>query len=75
VEVSEGGWLYVLEDLAGAGRSLVTICVDDLAGVVAELASRNHTVGPIEFAGDAGSRKAKMQDPDGNSIDLIEVPR
>lgn len=73
--MSGGGWLYVLQDVERAGRSLVTICVDDLAGVVAELATRNHTVGPVELAGDAGGRKTKMQDPDGNPIDLIEVPR
>ena len=74
-QVSEGGWLYVLEGAEDAGRSLVTICVDDLTSVVAELAHRNHAVGPIESVGDTGSRKAKMVDPDGNSIDLIEVPQ
>ena len=70
--VAEGGWLYLLEDAERAGRSLVTISVDDLDAVVAELASRELVVGPIEPVGDAG-RKAKTQDPDGNCVDLIQV--
>lgn len=73
-QVAEGGWLYVVEDAEHAGNSLAAICVDDLDDFVAELAGRDLAVGPIEPVGEA-ARKAKTHDPDGNSIDLIEVTR
>lgn len=70
--VADGGWLYVLRDPPRAGNSLVTICVTDLETAVAELADRNIRLGAIAPVGDAG-RKARGQDPDGNSVDLIQV--
>ena len=72
--VTDGAWLYVIRDAPRAGNSLVTICVTDLDAAVAELADRNITVGPIAPVGEAG-RKAVGKDPDGNSIDFIEVAR
>jgi glyoxylase I family protein len=72
--VTDGAWLYVIRDGVCAGNSLVTICVTDLDEAVAELAGRDIALDPITPVGDAG-RKARGQDPDGNSIDLIEVPR
>ena len=70
--VSDGGWLYVLQEPAAAGKSLVTIAVGDLDTTVAELAARDIRFGPIEPVGDAGG-KARCDDPDGNSIALIQV--
>ena len=70
--VTDGGWLYLLRDEPRAGNGLVTICVTDLEAAVAELADRNIRLGPIAPVGDAG-RKARGQDPDGNSVDLIQV--
>ena len=70
--VSDGGWLYVVQDLARAGRSLVTIAVTELEQQVAELSLREIAFGPIQPVGDAG-RKATTEDPDGNSIALIQV--
>ena len=70
--VTDGGWLYVLRDPPRAGHSLVTICVSDLEAAVAELAERDIELGPIAPVGDAG-RKARGEDPDGNSVDLIQV--
>lgn len=72
--VTDGGWLYLIRDPARAGNSLVTICVTDLDEAVAELAGRRIAIGRVAAVGDAG-RKATGQDPDGNSVDLIEVPR
>jgi predicted enzyme related to lactoylglutathione lyase len=72
--VTDGAWLYVIRDAVRAGNSLVTICVTDLDAAVAELAGRDIAVGPIAPVGEAG-RKATGEDPDGNSVDLIEVPR
>ena len=72
--LTEGAWLYVIRDAARAGNSLVTICVTDLDEAVTQLADRDIAFGSITPVGEAG-RKARGEDPDGNSIDLIEVPR
>lgn len=71
--VAGTGWLYVIEDAARAGRSLVTISVSDLDEAVADLKARGIDSGPIETVGDAG-RKATVTDPDGNAIAFIQVP-
>lgn len=70
--VADTGWLYVIEDPARAGRSLVTISVSDLDEAVTDLEARGISSGRIETVGDAG-RKATMTDPEGNSIALIQV--
>ena len=70
--VTDNGWLYVIEDRERAGRTVVTIAVNDLARFVAELADRGVVAGPIEPVGDAGQRAIAV-DPDGNGISLIEV--
>ena len=72
--VADGGWLYVIHDAPRAGGCLVTICVTDLSETVAQLADRGIVFGAIAPVGDAG-HKARGADPDGNSIDLIEVAR
>jgi predicted enzyme related to lactoylglutathione lyase len=70
--VADGGWLYVIEDTDRAGNSLVTIAVTNLDDTATDLAARGVAVGPIEAVGDAG-RKAPIEDPDGNSLAVIEV--
>lgn len=70
--VTDGGWLYVLQELNSAGASLVTIAVTDLDAEVAALSEHGLRPGPIEPVGDAG-RRSSLQDPDGNSINLIQV--
>ena len=70
--VADGGWLYVLEDAERAGHSLVTIAVASLDEAVAEAAARGLAIGSIEAVGSSG-RKATTEDPDGNSLALIEV--
>ena len=70
--VTDSGWLYVLRDAPRAGNSLVTICVANLDEAVADLADRNITLGPIAPVGD-DALKATGEDPDGNTIALIEV--
>lgn len=72
--VTDGGWLYVIEEPDRAGSSLVTIAVNDLDAAVAEMAARNVAIGSIEPVGEAG-RKATTEDPDGNSLALIEVAK
>jgi hypothetical protein len=70
--VSDGGWLYVIEDPGRAGKSLVTIAVSDIDTEVADLAGRDISMGAIEPVGDA-ARKATVEDLDGNSIAIIQV--
>jgi len=70
--VADGGWLYVVEDAARAGRGLVTISVPDLDAAVREAIGRGVDVETAHSVGEAG-RKAVMTDPDGNTVALIEV--
>src|SRR3954453_5218132 len=63
--VTDGGWLYVLEDAERAGRGVVSIAVSDLDAAVRELVARGVSTDGIEAVGDAG-RKARAFDPDGN---------
>ncbi len=70
--VAGNGWLYVIEDPERAGMTVVTISVDDLDQLVAELANRGISSGPIEAVGDAGL-KSNVADADGNLISWIQV--
>lgn len=71
-QVTEAGWLYVLQDPERAGRTVVTISVSSLLETVEVLARRGIRPGPIEAVGDSG-RKSTWIDSDGNAISLIEV--
>lgn len=70
--VTATGWLYVVEDATRAGKAVVTISVTDLNATVSELESRGITCGAIEAVGDA-AHKAKVLDPEGNLMALIQV--
>jgi predicted enzyme related to lactoylglutathione lyase len=70
--VAGNGWLYVIEDAERAGRTNVTISVNDLDQFVADLVIRGIIAGPIEPVGDSG-RKANVVDADGNVISWIQV--
>lgn len=72
--VADGGWLYVIEVAGSAGNSSVTIAVTDLDEAAADVAARGIAIGAIEAVGDA-ARKAATEDPDGNSLALIEVAK
>jgi predicted enzyme related to lactoylglutathione lyase len=72
-QVSTHGWLYVLEDGARAGQTVVTLSVPDLNEAVEQLESRGIGCGPIEPVGDAGLR-ARATDPEGNVVALVQVP-
>jgi predicted enzyme related to lactoylglutathione lyase len=71
-KLTDSGWLYVVQDGDRAGRSLVAISVPDLDAAITELQSRGLSASSITREGDA-ARKATFEDPDGNSIALIEV--
>ncbi len=72
--VAGNGWLYVIEDPERAGMTVVTISVDDLDQLVAELANRGISSGPIEAVGDAGL-KSNVADADGNLISWIQAAK
>ena len=69
--VTDGGWLYIVEDPPRAGSSLVAITVADLDAAVSSLAALNP--GSITLEGE-GARKSTLHDPDGNVVALIQVP-
>jgi predicted enzyme related to lactoylglutathione lyase len=71
-KVVENGWLYVVEDSARVGRSLVALSVADLDDAVADVGRRGLRPDSVEQVGDAG-RKAIFTDPDGNSVSMLEV--
>jgi len=63
------GWIYVVVDLNRAGKSLLTLLVDDLEDQIAEIKKRGLTTSAIDTVPGL-YRKAVMTDPDGNMISL-----
>jgi predicted enzyme related to lactoylglutathione lyase len=70
--IGEEGWLYLVRDPSRAGGALVTVAVPDLDAAVAEMTIRGLGRPTIEIIEGAG-RKAPVVDPEGNTINLIEV--
>jgi hypothetical protein len=65
--------VYIVEDADGAGHGLITIMVDDLDALVAEIAA--HGIEPDERETYPGkARKAVYHDADGNEIGFGDVP-
>ena len=71
-QVTDRGWLYIVGDAPRAGSTTVAMAVSDLRTVTAGLEARNVTTGPVQEEGTAGW-KIVAYDPDGNSIEIIEV--
>jgi predicted enzyme related to lactoylglutathione lyase len=59
--------VYIMEDADAPGSALITVFVDDLDAVVAEIASRGLEPAERETYSN-GVRKATYHDPDGNEI-------
>src|SRR4051812_1981563 len=72
-QLTESAWIYVKEDAERAGNAFVTVLVDDLDARVGELAAAGIASGPVETHSD-GVRVALVTDPEGNTIQLGEVP-
>ncbi len=68
-EVGERRFLYIDVRPAHAGHAMLTLLVDDLDALLAELAERGLTPA-AEEAYPGGVRKAVFRDPDGNEIGL-----
>jgi hypothetical protein len=66
-ELAEHRYLFIVEDVEGAGGAIHTVFVDDLDALVAEIASRG--IEPDERVTYPGkARKALYRDADGNEI-------
>jgi hypothetical protein len=72
-QLTETGWIYVVEDAERAGRALVTLLVDDLDERISGLTQRGVSVGTLEVIAD-GVRTVVVTDPDGNAIKLAQPP-
>jgi catechol 2,3-dioxygenase-like lactoylglutathione lyase family enzyme len=65
--------VYVVEHAEGAGRSVVTIFVDDLDARVAAIAARGLEPDDCETYSN-GVRKVLYRDPDGNEVGFGGAP-
>jgi hypothetical protein len=63
----EHRWLFIVEDVEGAGRAIHTIFFEDLDACVAEIASRGIEPDELVTYPDK-ARKAIYRDADGNEI-------
>jgi catechol 2,3-dioxygenase-like lactoylglutathione lyase family enzyme len=71
--LAEGRSLYIVEHTDGAGKSVVTVFLDDLDAQVAAIAARGlEPHGHETYSG--GVRKAIFRDPDGNEVGFGGAP-
>jgi predicted enzyme related to lactoylglutathione lyase len=61
------GWIYVVVDPERAGRSLLTVLVDDLEEQIEAISGRGLDMGEIDEVPGA-VRKSAIEDPDGNRV-------
>jgi catechol 2,3-dioxygenase-like lactoylglutathione lyase family enzyme len=66
--------VYIQEDPGRAGDALITLFVDDLDAVIAEIASRGLEPAERETYSN-GVRKATYRDDDGNEVGFGGAPR
>jgi catechol 2,3-dioxygenase-like lactoylglutathione lyase family enzyme len=71
-QLTDDGWLYVVEDRERAGGGLATLLVDDLDARIGELNDRGIETGEVERLNET-TRKLVVADPDGNRIQLGEA--
>jgi catechol 2,3-dioxygenase-like lactoylglutathione lyase family enzyme len=71
--LAEDRSVYVVENAAGAGHSVLTIFLDDLDAQVAEIAARGLEPDQRETYSN-GVRKIVYRDPDGNELGFGGAP-
>jgi|SRR5690349_11640652 len=71
--VTQTASVYIVADEERAGHSAVTMFVDDLDAELEGITRRGIAVGEIETAPGL-FRRVKISDPDGNAIQLAELP-
>jgi catechol 2,3-dioxygenase-like lactoylglutathione lyase family enzyme len=67
-QFTDTGLIYVVTDAERAGNGLITVIVDDLAGLLAEIAARGLEPDVVPATG-----RARFVDPAGNSIVFAEL--
>jgi hypothetical protein len=72
-QMSKTGWIYVIADAGRAGSALHTLLVDDLEAFSAGLTERGIAATLVEVIGD-GVRRTTVTDPDGNRLNVAQVP-
>jgi catechol 2,3-dioxygenase-like lactoylglutathione lyase family enzyme len=72
-QLADTSWVYVVLDEERSGRGLLTLLVDDLDRDLMELSARGISTGAVESAPGL-YRRVVLTDPDGNRIQLGEVP-
>lgn len=70
-QLRDGGWLYVVVDAARAGRSIMTLLVDDLDDWVAGLSDRGVEHSPVASV-EGTVRSTWIVDPDGNRLQIAQ---
>jgi len=71
--LAEDRSIYIVEDADGAGRSVVTVFLDDLDTYVAAIAARGLEPDERETYSN-GVRKVTYRDPDGNEVGFGGAP-
>jgi catechol 2,3-dioxygenase-like lactoylglutathione lyase family enzyme len=71
-QLTDDGWLYVVEEGKRAGKGLATLLVDDLDARIGQLNERGIEAGEVERLSET-TRKLVVIDPDGNRITLGEA--
>ena len=72
-DIAENASVYINEDRARAGRSALTLFVDDLEATVSEISARGIEPAERETYSN-GVRKATYRDADGNEIGFGGAP-
>lgn len=72
-QVTDTGWIYIVDDAARAGGGLLTLMVDDLEARVDEIGRRGIETEGIAWVVPESTRSAWITDPEGNRIQLAEV--
>jgi predicted enzyme related to lactoylglutathione lyase len=70
-QLTDTGWIYLVSDAGRAGKTLLTLLVDNLDVHLAALAERGLTPDETETLSNAG-RKAAFIDPEGNKITFAQ---
>jgi hypothetical protein len=71
-QLTDDGWIYVVEEGERAGKGLATLLVDDLDARIGQLNERGIETGEVERLSET-TRKLVVTDPDGNRITLGEA--
>jgi predicted enzyme related to lactoylglutathione lyase len=71
--IADAGSIYLVADAARAGRALLTLAVDDLAQLVADLTERRIATGPLNTEPEV-PKNALITDPEGNRLTVFENP-